>query len=105
MSMPNCKVFACRRGLEEQLQRHHFHNEAAESSQDFVMGSHSSHQKSIAWKANLSVICPQPAGLVIAVRIDLRRFFHRTQESLPKTLTAPIPSLRQGAVQRLAVIF
>jgi hypothetical protein len=39
----NCKVFACRRGLEEQLQRRHFHNEAAESSQDFVMGSHSSH--------------------------------------------------------------
>ena len=34
--MPNCTAFAFRRGLE-QLRRGHFHNEAAESSQDFFI--------------------------------------------------------------------
>lgn len=34
--MPNCKAFGFRRGLEEQLRNGHFHNEAAESSQDFL---------------------------------------------------------------------
>jgi hypothetical protein len=35
--MPNCKAFASGVGLEEQLRSGHFHNEAAESSQDFFV--------------------------------------------------------------------